>query len=363
MTNKNKKVVVAMSGGVDSSVAAALLVEQGYDVVGISLQLWNYAGSDKGSFDGCCSPEDLYDARGVARQLRIPYYVYNFEQTFMEKVVHPFVNSYRTGQTPNPCVLCNEKVKFDPLLQRAKELEADYLATGHYAQVERDERGVHHLRKAKDLQKDQSYFLHRLTQEQLAYCLFPVGGMNKEEVRGIAKRLGLRVAEKPDSQEICFVANQNYASFVEEQSSSSMDPGPILDEEGHLLGTHPGLHRYTIGQRRGLGISSLEPLYVIRMDTRENRLIVGKKERLYENSFIVRETHWIDGEPQGPIAARVRIRYKHQEVPATTEPLPSHETRVLCQEPQRAITPGQAAVFYQGDQVLGGGWIERVGYE
>ncbi|TLM67257.1 MAG: tRNA 2-thiouridine(34) synthase MnmA [Deltaproteobacteria bacterium] len=355
-----KRVVVAMSGGVDSSVAAALLKEQGAEVIGLTMQIWdyrNFTAPDGQHFGTCCSLDDVYDARRVAEQLGIPFYVVNFEAEFAKTVIDAFCDDYFNGRTPNPCVLCNQKLKFELLLRRAKELEADFLATGHYAQVVHD--GTRYaLRKGVDAAKDQSYFLFTLTQEQMAMVRFPLGGMTKEEVRAHAARLNLRVAEKAESQDICFVPDGDYVRFLEEQRGAGLLDGEIVHVSGRVLGRHHGTYRYTIGQRRGLGIAWPEPLFVVGIDAGQKRVIVGEKPHLAVSEFLVDEVNWLIAAPAGPLDAACRIRYRHQEIPAQIRIVDADTVRVVMKEPQDGVTPGQAAVFYRGDEVIGGGWID-----
>jgi len=364
------RVAVAMSGGVDSSAAAAILKEQGYDVVGFSMQLYdqrrNASAEDVRRFGRCCALDDLNDARQVASRLAIPHYVVNFEREFERTVVRSFVEDYCNGRTPSPCVLCNSRLKFDYLVRLAEEIGASRVATGHYARVSRDDRtGRRLLLKGLDSDKDQSYFLFELNQEQLGSAMFPLGELDKDEVRRIARRYGLNVADKPDSQEICFVPDGDYAGFVEKFLREGGCPeestaGAVVDRGGRVVGTHRGIHRYTIGQRRGLGIAHSAPLYVIDIQPGEKRVVVGERPQLAERSFHAVRANWIAiPEPTQALRACVKIRSRHAEAPATITPLAGGSVRVDFDDPQMAITPGQAAVFYRGEQVIGGAWISR----
>ena len=362
---------VAMSGGVDSSVAAAILKDKGSDVVGFTMQLWNQRRRLEPGREvpasRCCSLDDIYDARAVAEQLQIPFYVINLEDEFENGVVKPFVESYLSGKTPIPCVSCNTRLKFARLVGLARQVGAEKVATGHYARAEySEESGRFMLKKGRDRAKDQSYFLFEMTQKQLARATFPLGEMSKGEVRELARKAGLETSDKPESQEICFVPDGDYAGFVESYARSEMKiqvgsgpRGPIVTTTGDLVGEHPGLHHYTIGQRRGIGIASSQPLYVVKIDVPRNKLVVGRREELYGRSLVATGVNWIGiNPPQDPVRAGVRIRYRSCESPATITTLESDKVRVDFDEPQPAITPGQAAVFYSDDIVLGGAWIQ-----
>jgi tRNA-uridine 2-sulfurtransferase len=359
-----------MSGGVDSSTVAALLVRQGHKIVGMTMQLWNQRRlpelmPETAGHGRCCSLDDVYDARRVAEQVGIPYYVVNFERQFEEQVVQPFVEEYLAGRTPIPCTLCNNYIKFDRFLEMADSVGAHRIATGHYARVRYDEAsGRYQLLRARDGSKDQTYFLFGLTQKQLARTLFPLGEMVKSEVRELAQEMDLAVASKGDSQEICFVPNGDYAAFLnaylkDKGGEPPSTRGSIVTTDGRTLGEHRGVHHFTVGQRKGLGISSKEPLYVISTDSQTQRVVVGGNDDLLCGRFIARQLNWISiAGVAAPVRAQVKIRNKHAAAPATIHPTADPDcVEVVFDEPQRAVTPGQGAVFYLGDLVLGGGWI------
>jgi len=346
-----------MSGGVDSSVAAALLSREGHDVIGLSMQLYDQSHGEI-TFGSCCTLDDLYDARRVAAAIGIPHYIVNFERTFEDHVISDFVREYAAGRTPIPCVHCNGDLKFASLVERADGFAAEAVATGHYAQVDLDETTRRYrLKRGVDAQKDQSYFLFTLSQAQLARARFPVGHLDKAAVREEARRLGLRVAAKKDSQEICFVAAGEHSDFVGKRAALS--GGVIRDKSGRELGRHDGIHRFTIGQRKGLGLSTGIPLYVVGIDAGEAAITVGPREDLERTALTASRINWIGGEPPAaPIRAHARIRYRHAEAPATITARDGDRASVVFDEPQSAITPGQAVVFYDGEYVLGGGWID-----
>ena len=360
-----------MSGGVDSSAVAALLQRRGHSIVGLTMQLWNQRRlpelvPEGGATGRCCSLDDVYDARYVAQHLGIPYYVVNFEKRFEKQVIQPFIDEYLAGRTPIPCTLCNNFIKFDQFIEMAEGVGAERIATGHYARISYDEAsGRHQMRRSQDAGKDQTYFLFGLTQPHLARTMFPLGEYTKPQVRELARELGLPVAGKPDSQEICFVPTGDYAAFInayfEEQGiAADRTRGEIVDTAGRVLGEHDGVHHFTVGQRRGLRIASAEPLYVIATRTADRRVVVGRNDDLLRARLSAKDVNWVSIPPiAAPIRAEVKIRNKHQAAPATLCPAAgANRVEVLFDEPQRAVTPGQAAVFYSGELVLGGGWIE-----
>ena len=353
------KVVVAMSGGVDSSVVAAMLHSQGYEVIGLTMQLYDQ-GLTLERKGACCAGKDIYDAKEVADTLGFPHYVLNYESVFKQEVMEEFADSYLRGETPIPCVRCNQSVKFRDLYKMAKDLQADALVTGHYVQrvVGKHKAELH---RALDPLKDQSYFLFSTTQEQLDYVHFPLGGMRKEQTRELARHYGLEVAEKPDSQDICFVPNGSYAQVIETMRPGASDEGDIVHIDGRVLGRHKGIIHYTRGQRRGLGISSVEPLYVVGLDPVKHRVLVGPEEALGSRTFYIRQINWLGDtlltQDSDPLSVQVKLRSATVLADATLYPQPNGCGRVELTIPQRAITPGQACVLYQGERVLGGGWI------
>ncbi|WXJ87597.1 tRNA-specific 2-thiouridylase MnmA [Moorella humiferrea] len=356
------KVMVAMSGGVDSSTAAALLKEAGYEVIGVTLNQWPEDLPPPQGETGCCSLSAVEDARRVAGILDIPYYVLNFRDVFEREVIDYFVASYLKGETPNPCIVCNRKVRFDVLLKKARALGMDYLATGHYARRLYDaERDRYLLAKGRDREKDQSYFLYSFTQEQLAHTLLPLGDYTKREVRELAQKYGLPVAQKAESQDICFITEGDYRHFLRTRAARDIKPGPILDTEGRIIGRHEGLPYYTIGQRRGLGLAMGKPCFVVALDPERNAVVVGDKEDLERRVLYARDNNYILWEtPPTRVRITAKIRYRALEAAATLYPMEGGRARVEFDEPQRAITPGQAVVYYQGELVVGGGTIEAV---
>jgi tRNA-uridine 2-sulfurtransferase len=362
------RIVVAMSGGVDSSVAAALLAEQGHEVIGVSMQLYDASEQADGdrAFGSCCSIDDLHDARRVAAAIDIPHYILNFERQFDEHVVSAFVREYTAGRTPLPCAHCNTDLKFATLLDRAEGFGADAVATGHYARVEREtdadgRPGRFVLKRGVDRSKDQSYFLFSLTQEQLARAAFPVGDRPKDAVREYARQRQLPVADKPDSQEICFVPDHDYASFVARYAPDAIAGGTIVDEHGHIVGGHAGIHRFTVGQRKGLGLNGSPtgaPMYVLALRPAERQVVVGPKSSLERSALTASNVNWIADEPTGPCRVTAQIRHRHAPAAAVVSPIGSHRAEVVFDAPQIAITPGQAVVFYDDERVVGGGWID-----
>ena len=382
---KKTRVVVGMSGGVDSSAAAALLVEQGYEVVGITLKLWPQDCVNRAE-DKCCGPQAVTDARSVCHKLGIPYYLIDEAAEFQKHVIQYFADEYKAGRTPNPCVMCNQNLKFGRLIDRADQLGADFIATGHFARIERPlipalsppaatvrehggsagERvaepgeGRYLLKRGKDLRKDQSYFLFSLRQDQLARAMFPLGEKTKSDTREVARHCNLKTADKEESMEICFVPDNNYGGFLQQANLVQKHRGEIVDGHGHVLGHHEGIEFYTIGQRKGLGLSSPKPLYVVELDAENNRVMVGDDSMLDRDEFLAERCNWHPFEQlTGPVEVTAKIRYNHPGTSATITPLGNNRTKVKLHTPQRAITPGQATVFYQDDLVVGGGWIMR----
>ncbi|MFP4081502.1 MAG: tRNA 2-thiouridine(34) synthase MnmA [Candidatus Aminicenantes bacterium] len=360
---KRERVIVAMSGGVDSSVAAALLQQQGYEVMGVTMDLFSlprdYCRSEK--LRSCCGWKAVEDAHRVATLLGIPHYVADLKKDFEKKVISDFCEQYVRGRTPNPCIRCNQYIKFQVLMDRAEKLDAHYLATGHHARIEYDSQtGRFHLKKGKDREKEQSYFLYPLTQNQLSRTLMPVGHFTKRQVRGKAHDFGLPVAQRPESQEVCFIPDHNYSAFLQKRMPQAFRSGPIVNVEHEILGYHQGIAHFTVGQRRGMGLAAPHPLYVVEIQGDKNRIVVGRDEDLHKRELIASHIHLISGERvEKSLAVKAKIRYKHQESKAVLFPLDSTKARVWFKSPQRAITPGQSIVFYDGDIVVGGGIIEK----
>ena len=357
---KNKKtVVVGMSGGVDSSAAAYLLKQQGYDVIGVTMQIWQQEDTCTIEHEGgCCGLSAVEDARRVANQIGIPYYVMNFREEFQENVIDYFIDDYLHGRTPNPCIACNRYVKWESLLKRSLDIGAEYIATGHYARVEKLSNGRYAIRNSATAAKDQTYALYNLTQEQLSKTLMPVGEYTKDQIRTFAEELGLPVAHKPDSQDICFVPDGDYTAFIERITKNKPRPGKFIHQNGQVLGTHQGLIHYTIGQRKGLGIAYEYPLYVIDKDIASNTVILGPNDALFQKALLAENCNLIAIDKlEAPLRVTAKTRYRQKDVPAVIEPLADGKIKVTFDEPQRAITPGQAVVFYDGDYVVGGGII------
>ncbi len=358
----NRKALIAMSGGVDSSVAAFLMKEKGYDCIGATMKLFYNEDVGVSREHSCCSLDDVEDARRVATQLGMPYYVFNFSERFREDVIDRFVYAYEHGMTPNPCIDCNRFLKFEKLFSRAKELDYDYVVTGHYARIEQDPRtGRYLLKKALDPTKDQSYVLYSLTQEQLAHIQFPLGEMEKSHVREIAEEQGFVNARKHDSQDICFVQNGKYGDFIEQYTKKEYPEGPFVDRDGRVLGTHKGIIRYTIGQRKGLGLSLAKPMYVTHVEPKVNQVVLGTNEELFSRSFEAADINLISvSRIEKPLRVKAKVRYRQEEQWATVTQIEEDRIRVVYDTPQRAITCGQAVVFYDGDTVVGGGTIDKL---
>jgi tRNA-specific 2-thiouridylase len=354
------KVVVAMSGGVDSSVVATMLHNQGYQVIGVTLQLYDL-GVTLEKKGACCAGKDIYDAKNVADKVGFPHYVLNYETLFKQEVMEDFADSYLRGETPIPCVKCNQSVKFRDLFKVAKDLNADALVTGHYVQRKTGENGRAEMHKAFDETKDQSYFLFATTQDQLNYVHFPLGGMKKEDTRKLAEQYGLEVADKPDSQDICFVPNGSYTKVIERLRPDAWEPGDIIHVNGEKVGEHDGIVNYTVGQRKGLGVAWPEPLYVVKVDAPSKQVVVGPETALYSNSFKIRDVNWLDGVkiPEQEIKVSIKIRSGQPAMQALVSGLENGRAVVKLLDPQKAVTPGQACVIYDGTRVLGGGWIVK----
>ena len=351
-----KRIVVAMSGGVDSATTAALLKSQGHEVIGMTMQLWDYGESE----GGCCSADEVCDARRVAYEIGIPHYVVNYMDSFRELVVSDFVSKYDSGETPIPCVLCNQFMKFDFLLKRALELDADFLATGHYAKISRSAKnGEYSLERAVDPTKDQSYFLFTLGQRELQKLIFPLGDKTKTEVREIAKKMGLRVATKAESMGVCFITGDGYREFLEPYLERGKIEGDIVDMEGNPVARHRGIASFTIGQRRGLGFAKGKPMYVVGIDAERNEVRVGEEKDLYSKALTAQNLSWVSEPPEGEIEVRSKIRYRHGAVPSRVTVSDDGKATVNFPEPQKAVTPGQAIVFYRNETVVGGGWIKE----
>lgn len=349
-----------MSGGVDSSAAAALLLEQGYEVVGITLKLWPQDCISRAE-DKCCGPQAVADARAVCHRLGIPFYLVDEAEDFKQQVIQYFAEEYKAGRTPNPCVMCNEKLKFGSLITRAQKLGAEFVATGHYARIERDANtGRYWLKRGRDPRRDQSYFLFSLRQDQLARALFPLGELLKTETREVARNKTLKTAEKEESMEICFVPDNDYGKFLRQTHLVTEHRGEVVDRQGRVLGEHAGIEFFTIGQRRGIGVSAPKPLYVVDLDPVTNRVIVAGDAELSRSAFRVERCNWIPfAEPPASLTVSAKIRYNHPGTPATVTPQADGSARVELEVSQRAVTPGQACVFYEGETVVGGGWIAR----
>ncbi|MCQ2507101.1 MAG: tRNA 2-thiouridine(34) synthase MnmA [Lachnospiraceae bacterium] len=355
-----KRALIAMSGGVDSSLAAKLVKDSGFECIGCTMKLYDNEDIGISRSNTCCSLSDVEDARSVADKIGMPYYVFNFKDGFREQIISRFIKAYEAGRTPNPCIDCNRYMKFDKLFERAKALECEYIVTGHYARIEYDgERYL--LKKAVDDTKDQSYVLYSMTQEQLKHTMFPLGNMRKSEVRKLAEENSFINADKPDSQDICFVPDGDYAAFLERRTERKYPRGNFVSTNGEILGTHQGIVRYTIGQRKGLGIAFGKPMYVVEIRPFTNEVVLGTNEELFRKSFVVEDFNWIGGKPSlEEIACNVKIRYRQKEQPAKVRPLTDNSVEITFDVPQRAITPGQAAVLYDNDTVLGGGIIEKL---